>query len=63
LDIRTVAAHPILVFGTAGGMVLLKLLVIAPLMRGFSLSWATGLRAGAAEPTARRVGSPAQLRP
>ena len=46
LDIRTVAAHPILVFGTAGGMVLLKLLVIAPLMRGFSLSWATGLHTG-----------------
>ena len=46
LDIRTVAAHPILVFGTAGGMVLLKLLVIAPLMRGFALSWATGLHTG-----------------
>ena len=40
LDIRTVGAHPLLVFGAAVGMVLLKLLVIAPLARTFGLTWA-----------------------
>src|SRR3984893_999921 len=46
LDIRTAGAEPLLVFGAAGGMVLLKLLIIAPLTRAFGLSWATGLRTG-----------------
>jgi CPA2 family monovalent cation:H+ antiporter-2 len=36
----------LLVFCAAGGMVLLKLLIIAPLTRAFGLSWATGLRTG-----------------
>jgi CPA2 family monovalent cation:H+ antiporter-2 len=46
LDIRTMAAHPLLVFGGAGAMVLLKLLIIAPLVRVFGLTWATGLQTG-----------------
>src|SRR4029077_17354495 len=46
LDIRTAGAEPLLVFGAAGGVVLLKLLVVAPLTRGFGLSWANGLRTG-----------------
>src|SRR3984893_7312273 len=46
LDIRTAGADPLLVFGAAGGMVLLKLLIIAPLTRAFGLSWANGLRTG-----------------
>ncbi|MBV8118672.1 MAG: cation:proton antiporter, partial [Alphaproteobacteria bacterium] len=46
LDIRTVGAHPLLVLGAAVGMVLLKLLVIAPLTRTFGLSWANGLHIG-----------------
>ena len=46
LDIRTAGAEPLLVFGAAGGMVLLKLLVVAPLTRAFGLSWANGLRTG-----------------
>jgi CPA2 family monovalent cation:H+ antiporter-2 len=35
LDIRTAGAEPLLVFGAAGGMVLLKLVMIAPLTRAF----------------------------
>src|SRR5882724_6293511 len=46
LDIRTAGADPLLVFGAAGGMVLLKVLVVAPLARAFGLSWANGLRTG-----------------
>src|SRR5215471_4183987 len=46
LDIGTAAADPLLVFGAAGGVVLLKLLVVAPLTRAFGLSWANGLRTG-----------------
>ncbi|WP_158932201.1 cation:proton antiporter [Acidisphaera sp. S103] len=46
LDIRTMAAHPLLVFGGAGAMVLLKLLIVAPLVRMFGLPWATGLQTG-----------------
>jgi CPA2 family monovalent cation:H+ antiporter-2 len=46
LDIRTAGGNPLLVFCAAGGMVLLKLLIIAPLTRVFGLSWANGLRTG-----------------
>jgi CPA2 family monovalent cation:H+ antiporter-2 len=46
LDIRTVGAHPLLVLGTATGMILLKLLVIAPLTRAFGLTWTNGLQIG-----------------
>ena len=46
LDIRMMAAHPLLVFGGATVMVLLKLLLIAPLTRAFGLTWATGLQTG-----------------
>jgi CPA2 family monovalent cation:H+ antiporter-2 len=46
LDIRTVGAHPLLVFGSAGGMVLLKLAIIAVLARAFGLTWANGLHTG-----------------
>src|SRR5207302_10394317 len=46
LDIRTAGTNPLLILGAAGGMVLLKLLVIAPLARSFGLSWANGLRTG-----------------
>src|SRR4029077_7375735 len=46
LDIRTVSAHPLLVFGAAAGMVLLKLLVVAPLTRVFGLHGANGLHVG-----------------
>ena len=46
LDIRTAGAEPLLVFGAAGGVVLLKVLIIAPLTRVFGLSWANGLRTG-----------------
>jgi CPA2 family monovalent cation:H+ antiporter-2 len=46
LDIRMVAAHPLMVFGAAAAVVLLKLAVIAPLVRLFGLSWATGVQTG-----------------
>jgi len=39
LDLGTVAAQPLFVFGVAGGIVLLKLLVIVPLARAFGLNW------------------------
>jgi monovalent cation:H+ antiporter-2, CPA2 family len=46
LDIRTVGAHPLLVLGSAGGMVLLKLAIVATLARSFGLNWANGLHTG-----------------
>ena len=46
LDIRTAGTEPLLVFCAAGGMVLLKLLIITPLTRAFGLGWANGLRTG-----------------
>jgi CPA2 family monovalent cation:H+ antiporter-2 len=46
LDIRTMAAHPLLVFGGAVVMVLLKLLIVAPAVRAFGQTWATGLLTG-----------------
>ncbi|MGD0104760.1 MAG: cation:proton antiporter [Rhodopila sp.] len=44
LDIRTVGAHPLLVAGTAIGVPLVKLLLIAPLARVFGLHWGDGVR-------------------
>jgi CPA2 family monovalent cation:H+ antiporter-2 len=46
LDIRTVGAEPVLIFGGAIAVVALKLLVIAPAVRAFRLSGATGLQTG-----------------
>jgi monovalent cation:H+ antiporter-2, CPA2 family len=46
LDLGTVAAQPLFVFGVAGGIELLKLLVIVPLARAFGLNWANSLRTG-----------------
>jgi CPA2 family monovalent cation:H+ antiporter-2 len=46
LDIRTAVADPLLVFGAAGGMVLLKLLVVIPLTLAFGLNLANSLRTG-----------------
>ena len=46
LDIRTIANHPALVVGAICGMVVLKLLVIAPLARSFGLNWADSLHSG-----------------
>jgi predicted Kef-type K+ transport protein len=46
LDIRIVGVHPLLVLGTAGGMVLLKLLVIATLSHAFGLNRANSLHTG-----------------
>ncbi|PPQ28286.1 cation:proton antiporter domain-containing protein [Rhodopila globiformis] len=46
LDVRTVAAHPALVFDGIVGVVALKLLVIAPLSRAFGLTWGTSLQTG-----------------
>jgi CPA2 family monovalent cation:H+ antiporter-2 len=44
LDIRTLLAHPALVFGATAGMVLLKILIIAPLSRVFGVGWGHALR-------------------
>ena len=46
LDIRAVAGHPLLVIGAVLGVPLLKLVVIAPLMRAFGLHWGNGLKGG-----------------
>lgn len=46
LDIRTFGAHPLLVLGASGGMVLLKLLVVTPLARAFGVIWRNALRTG-----------------
>jgi CPA2 family monovalent cation:H+ antiporter-2 len=46
LDIRTAGADPLLVFCAAGGIVLLKVLVVTPLTHAFGLNWANGLRTG-----------------
>ena len=46
LDIRTVATQPLLVLGAGGCMVLLKLLVVAGLVRAFGLNWANSLHTG-----------------
>jgi monovalent cation:H+ antiporter-2, CPA2 family len=46
LDIRTVGAHPSLVLLTAGGLVLLKLLIVTILSRASGLNWANSLHTG-----------------
>src|SRR3984893_18245004 len=46
LDIRTAGAEPLLVFSAAGGMILLKLLVVTPLTLAFGLNPANGVRTG-----------------
>jgi CPA2 family monovalent cation:H+ antiporter-2 len=46
LDVRTIGAHPLLVFGGGVAVVALKLLVIAPAVRTFGLNWAAGLQSG-----------------
>ena len=46
LDVRLFAAHPLFVFGAAGSIVLVKLLVIAPLTRILGMTWANGLQIG-----------------
>ena len=46
LNIRTLVAHPLLIVGAFTGVVLLKLLAIVPLARGFGIGWAHSLRTG-----------------
>jgi monovalent cation:H+ antiporter-2, CPA2 family len=46
LDIRTLGAHPLLVLGSSGGAVLLKLLIVTPLARAFGVNWRNALRTG-----------------
>jgi CPA2 family monovalent cation:H+ antiporter-2 len=46
LDIRTIAAHPLLVLGVAGGVLLMKLPIIMLLARVFGVNWRSALRAG-----------------
>jgi CPA2 family monovalent cation:H+ antiporter-2 len=43
LDLRIVAAHPLLVLCAGVGMILLKTLVVTPLARAFGLNWADAL--------------------
>jgi CPA2 family monovalent cation:H+ antiporter-2 len=45
LDLRIVAAHPLLVFCAGTGMILLKTLIVTPLARAFGLSWTDALHA------------------
>jgi CPA2 family monovalent cation:H+ antiporter-2 len=46
LDIRTMVAHPGPVAGGIAGVLVLKLVIIAPLARLFGLDWRHGLQAG-----------------
>jgi CPA2 family monovalent cation:H+ antiporter-2 len=46
LDLHTLVGHPLLVLGSTVGVVLLKLLVIAPLIRIFGIGWRNALRTG-----------------
>ncbi len=46
LDLRTLAAHPLAVLAIACGVVALKAVVIAGLMRVFGIAWAHGLQSG-----------------
>jgi monovalent cation:H+ antiporter-2, CPA2 family len=46
LDLRTMVGDPALVFGGIAAVLLLKLLVIAPLVRAFGLNWGNGLKVG-----------------
>lgn len=46
LDVRTIGLYPWPVIGGAVGLVLVKVLAVAPLARAFGLSWAAGLQTG-----------------
>ena len=46
LDVGLLIAHPMLVVGTAIGVLLLKAVVIGVLARGFRVPWAAGLQTG-----------------
>jgi monovalent cation:H+ antiporter-2, CPA2 family len=46
LDIRILGSHPVLVLSIGIGLVLLKLLIIAPLGRTFGLSWTDSVHSG-----------------
>jgi len=46
LDVRTLLAHPVIVLGSAIGLVALKALIVAGLARGFGLTWGGGAQAG-----------------
>jgi len=46
LNVRTLLAHPMIVLGSAVGLVALKALIVAALARGFGLTWRGGVEAG-----------------
>ena len=46
LDLRLLVAHPFAIVGAAGGLILVKLLVIVPLARVFGLAWSQCLQSG-----------------
>jgi monovalent cation:H+ antiporter-2, CPA2 family len=46
LDIHTLLAHPVAILAAASGLILVKLLVIAPLARAFGLPWAHSVQSG-----------------
>lgn len=46
LDLRILAAHPVLVLVGAAALILVKLALVAPLVRGFSLPWGAALQTG-----------------
>jgi len=46
LDIRTLIAHPIIILAVTGGLILVKLLVVAPLAWAFGLPWTQSVQSG-----------------
>jgi CPA2 family monovalent cation:H+ antiporter-2 len=46
LDLDTMIAHPLLVLGAAGALVLVKASVVTPLVRAFGINWRGALRTG-----------------
>lgn len=46
LDTGMLMTHPMIVVAAASGLVLLKLLIVAPLARAFGLPWASGMQSG-----------------
>jgi CPA2 family monovalent cation:H+ antiporter-2 len=46
LDIRLLVAHPLAIFGSAAGLIIVKSLVVAPLGRSFGLPWADSVQSG-----------------
>jgi CPA2 family monovalent cation:H+ antiporter-2 len=46
LNLRTLLAHPALVLGAAAVLLAVKSLLVAGLVRGFRLSWTTGVESG-----------------